>query len=205
MFDWVVAIVISGGVLGVAFLMFAENVFPPIPSEVIMPLAGFAAAQGQMNFAAVVAAGSAGALAGAVLWKVVGRRVPQRRLGAWIDRHGRWLTLERRDLARARLVFRSHGAPTVFFGRLLPAVRTFISVPAGLVRMRWGSFILWSALGTLLWTLVLATAGYLLAAEYHRVERWLNPVTTTILAAMAALYLWRVLRWKARVRRRIAR
>ncbi len=195
MFDWVVAIVISGGVLGVAFLMFAENVFPPIPSEVIMPLAGFAAAQGHMSFPAVVAAGSTGALAGAVLWKLVGRQVPQRRLGTWIDRHGRWLTLERRDLARARLLFRTHGGTTVFFGRLLPGIRTFISVPAGLVRMRWGSFILWTTLGTLLWTLALAAAGYLLAAEYHRVEQWLDPITTAILVGVVAIYLWRVLRW----------
>lgn len=196
MFDWVVAVVVAGGLIGVAFLMFAENVLPPIPSEVVMPLAGFAAAQGHLSLPGVVAAGTAGALAGAVLWKVIGRLAPPERLAAWLDRHGRWLTLEGRHLTEAERFFASHGGVTVFVGRLLPGVRTFISVPAGIARMPWVPFLVWSALGTAIWTAALAAAGYLLAAEFHRVERWLDPLTGAVIAALILLYVYRLLTWR---------
>lgn len=194
MFEWIVAAVAAGGLLAIAFLMFAENVVPPIPSEVIMPLAGFAAAQGQMSFAGVVVAGTAGAVAGASAWKVVGRRTPRAKLRAWIARHGHLLTLEAKDFDRALEMFERRGGAAVFVGRLIPTVRTFISVPAGLVQMPWPRFLGWTILGTALWTAGLAAAGYALAAEYHRVEAWMDPVTKAMLAAVVLLYLYRVLR-----------
>lgn len=194
MFEWIVAAVAAGGLVAVAFLMFAENVVPPIPSEVIMPLAGFAAAQGHLSFAGVVSAGTVGAVAGASAWKVVGRRVRRDRLRGWIERKGHLLTLEPKDFDRAMGLFERHGAVAVFIGRLIPTVRTFISVPAGIVRMPWPSFLLWTSLGTALWTLGLASAGYVLAAEYDRVERWMDPVTQVVIAAVLFLYVYRVIR-----------
>lgn len=194
MFEWVVAIVAAGGLLGVAFLMFAENILPPIPSELIMPLAGFAAAQGEMSFAGVLVAGTVGAVLGASFWKLLGRRVSREHLRAWTSRHGRWLTLEPEDLDRAMRLFERHGAITVFLGRLIPGVRTFISVPAGVARMSWPTFLIWTTLGTALWTAALAAAGYLLAAEYHRVERWIDPVSQMVLISVAAAYLVRLVR-----------
>ncbi|MBL8771794.1 MAG: DedA family protein [Phenylobacterium sp.] len=194
MFEWIVAAVAAGGLVAVAFLMFAENVVPPIPSEVIMPLAGFAAAQGHLSFAGVVSAGTVGAVAGASAWKVVGRRVRRDRLRGWIGRKGHLLTLEPKDFDRAMGLFERHGAVAVFIGRLIPTVRTFISVPAGIVRMPWPSFLLWTSLGTALWTLGLASAGYVLAAEYDRVERWMDPVTQVVIAAVLFLYVYRVIR-----------
>lgn len=194
MFEWVVAAVAAGGLLAVAFLMFAENVVPPIPSEVIMPLAGFAAAQGHLSFAGVVLAGTFGAVVGASAWKVVGRWVQRDKLRDWIGRRGHLLTLEPKDLDQALHLFERYGPVAVFTGRLIPTVRTFISVPAGIVRMPWPSFLLWTTLGTALWTAGLAGAGYILAAEYHRVEQWMDPATLIIIGGVVLLYLYRVIR-----------
>jgi membrane protein DedA with SNARE-associated domain len=192
MFDWIVAVIVAGGLLGVCFLMFAENIVPPIPSEVIMPLAGFAAAQGDLSLAGVIAAGTVGAVAGASVWKEIGRRIPRDRLRGWIGRRGHLLTLSESDFDRAVVFFQRHGPWAVFLGRLAPTVRTFISVPAGVVHMPWSVFLLWTTLGTVIWTALLAVAGYLLAAEYRRVERWLDPATAVLFCALIVIYLWRV-------------
>lgn len=194
MFEFVLSIIVAGGLIGVAFLMFAENIVPPIPSELIMPLAGFAAAQGDMNLAGVAAAGTIGATSGAYVWYAVGQRVSEPRLERWIDRHGRWLTLDAEDLERSRAYFRRRGVLAVFLGRLAPGVRTFVSVPAGVMRMPHGPFILATTAGTALWTTMLAAAGYLLEQEYHRVAAWLDPVSTVVFGALIVAYLVRVYR-----------
>ena len=201
MFDWIVGIVVGFGLVGVLVLMFAENVFPPIPSELIMPLAGFAAAQGHLSFPGVVAAGTVGALAGATLWYGAGRCISPARLDRWVERYGRWLTIDLDELQRARRFFERYGGWAVFLGRLLPAVRTLISVPAGLAHMPTGAFLAWSAAGTALWTLFLASLGYVLEARYHLVEQWIDPISTAVLIAVAAFYLFRVVRYRARTAR----
>lgn len=197
MFDWIIGVVRQIGVLGVGLLMLAENVFPPLPSELIMPLAGFAAARHELPFWGAVAAGTAGSLAGAVGWYLVGRHVGERRLRAWIDRHGRWLTLSCDDVDSAERWFRRHGGLAVFAGRLVPGVRTFISVPAGFAAMPAGPFVFYSALGTGLWTAGLAFAGRLLGAQYARVAGVLEPVTWAIVGAVLVVYVARLLRWRA--------
>ena len=192
MFDWIVSLVESTGYLGVAFLMFAENVFPPIPSELIMPLAGFSAARGEMNIVAVVLSGTAGSLAGLSLWYYAGRRLGIARLKALSARHGRWLTLSPGDVDRANDWFHRHGPAAVFFGRLVPAVRTLISVPAGVSGMGLAPFLAWSAAGTLIWSSLLAGAGYLLEGQYERVAAYLDPVSNVVAGLLVAYYLWRV-------------
>ena len=192
MFEWVTGIIERTGYLGVAFLMFAENVFPPIPSELIMPLAGFAAARGELNVGLVVLAGSAGSLLGAWFWYEVGRRVGAERLKGWAARHGRWLTLGPEEVDRAREWFGRHGGKAVLLGRMVPAVRTLISVPAGIAGMPLGPFLAYSAIGTLVWTGLLAGAGNLLEDQYGRVSGWVNPVSNLALAGMVLWYLYRV-------------
>jgi membrane protein DedA with SNARE-associated domain len=192
MFDWIVDVVTGAGLLGVALLMFLENVFPPIPSEVIMPLAGFSAARGGMSLTGVVIAGSAGALAGAVLWYWVGVRVGLDRVNRFVERYGRWLTLTTDDVASAVAWFERHGGVAVFIGRLIPTIRTLISVPAGVSRMALLSFVTWSTLGTVIWTLFLTLMGYVLESQYDRVADWMNPVSIAVLVGTAGWYLWRV-------------
>lgn len=196
MFDAIVAIIGVTGLLGIAFLMFAENVFPPIPSEVIMPLAGFAAARGDFSFAAVVLAGSAGALSGALVWYLAGYRMGTVSLRRWAARHGRWLTMTPDDVDRATHFFRKRGGPAVLIGRLVPGVRTYISIPAGMAKMRLIRFTAWTGVGTLIWTWLLAYIGLRLEEHYELVAGWLDPVTTGLLALGLTIYIYRVITFR---------
>jgi len=191
----------SGGYLAIAALMFAENVFPPIPSELIMPLAGFAAARGDLNLFLAIAAGAAGSLAGAFFWYGVGHWLGSERLKHWAQRHGRWLTLTPRDVDTSCRWFNRHSGKAVFIGRLVPAVRTLISVPAGIAGMSLGRFTLYSTLGTLLWTAFLATLGYLLGDQYRQVSHWVNPVSNVVIAVLVLGYLYRVATFRKRAER----
>ncbi len=196
MFDWITTFVEKAGYLGIALLMFAENVFPPIPSELIMPLSGFQAARGDLNIFLVVASGVVGALAGALLWYYVGVWVGTERLKNWAGRHGRWLTMSRKDVDKADAWFDRYGGWAVLVGRLIPTVRTFISVPAGLAEMGLPKFLFYTTLGTTVWTAFLALAGYYLEGEYDKIAGWLNPVSTGVVVLIAAYYLYRVATFK---------
>ena len=196
MFDWITGFVRQAGYVGVFLLMLAENVVPPIPSELIMPLAGFAAARGHLSIPLVVLAGTAGSLLGALFWYVLGRRLGLERLKRLAAGHGRWLTLSPDDVARADDWFGRHGGKAVFFGRLVPTVRTLISVPAGINGMPLPSFFAWSALGTLIWTALLAGAGFLLQSQYELVADYLNPASTVLIALAVAWYLYRVVTFR---------
>jgi membrane protein DedA with SNARE-associated domain len=191
MFDWITGTIARLGYLGVAILTFLENIFPPIPSEVVIPLAGFVAAQGDLRIGVVIAAGTLGSLSGAAAWYALGRRIGEKRVRAWVDRHGKWLTLSARDVDRAQLWFRRHGNAAVLLGRLVPGVRTFVSLPAGFSAMPIGAFLLYSALGTVIWTAGLAYAGVVLRANFTAVGDYLNTVTNVLLGVMAIVLVRR--------------
>lgn len=196
MLDWIIRTMETLGYGGVALLMFLENVFPPLPSELIMPLAGFIVARGEWSTWDAIAAGTLGSLAGTVPWYLLGRRVGEERLKQWADRHGRWLTVCGQDVERARRWFDRHGKMAVVIGRLIPGVRTFISLPAGFDRMGWLPFLGATLAGTVVWTGALVVAGRLLGARYEQVSRVLEPASWVVLGALVAIYLWRVVRWK---------
>lgn len=191
MASWIEHVMGALGVWGVALLMFLENVFPPIPSELIMTLAGVAASQGQASIVAVILAGTFGSLAGAAFWYGAGRLVDHERMKRFADRHGRWLTLTRRDLEKTDDWFDAHGHWAVLFGRLVPTVRTLISVPAGLSEMPLTRFLVFTSLGTTVWTAFLALFGYWLGSDVQAIERWLDPVSTGVLVLVVAVYVWR--------------
>lgn len=192
MFDWIVSAVERTGYAGIAFLMLLENVFPPIPSELIMPLAGFTAAKGELSIVGVVMAGTLGSVAGALFWYWVAKRFGIDRLKRLAERHGRWLTLSPVEIDEATGWFKRHCGQSVLVGRLIPAVRTLISVPAGIADMHLARFLLYSSLGTALWSALLAGAGYMLQDQYQKVEAYVNPVTNVVLAAAVAWYVYRV-------------
>ena len=195
MVEWIIAVITSSGYIGIALLMFAENLFPPIPSELIMPFAGFVAARGELHPVGVVAAGVAGSLLGAIPWYLAGRWVGGERLKRLADRHGRWLTASRYDLERAEDWFNRYGWLAVLLGRLVPAVRTLISVPAGMTHMPLAPFIVCSTIGTLLWTCFLTGAGYLLESHYDRVAEWVDPISKGIVGLIVVSYVYRFIRW----------
>ncbi len=198
MFSWIAQLIDRTGYLGVALLMFLENVFPPIPSELIMPMAGFTAARGELRFIGIVLAGTAGSVAGALLWYYVGTLVTTSRLEAWAMKHGRWLTLKPHDVEKASAWFDKHGGTAVFLGRLVPTVRTLISVPAGIFGMGRRKFIMLTVLGSGIWSTALTAAGYLLEDRYEQVGRYLNPVATGVFAIIVLVYLYRLVTWQKR-------
>lgn len=194
--DWVLKMIEQSGYLGVGFLMFLETVFPPIPSEVIMSLAGVAAAKGQMSLPWVIAAGTGGAMLGNIVWYLAARALGIIRLKPFIDRYGRWITMDWEEVQRAERWFRRNGTFFVFLGRMLPTVRSLVSVPAGLLKMRFKTFLLASTLGTAGWTSALAYAGYQLRENFAEVDDWIGPVSNAVLATMVLGYLWRVIRFQ---------
>lgn len=198
MFDWITGWIDTLGYPAIAALMFLENLFPPIPSELVMPLSGYTASQGRLSLVGVLVAGWIGSMAGALFWYAIGRWLGYARIRAIAARHGAWLTMSPDDVDEANRWFCRHGGAAVFVGRLVPAVRTFISVPAGVSDMSFVTFLLYTSLGTAIWTAFLAGVGYGLGAEYGQVSQWLGPPTNAIIAVLVLWYGWRVVTFKRR-------
>lgn len=189
------------GHIGVAVLMFVENLFPPIPSELVMPLAGYLSAEGQLWLPAVIFAGTIGSVLGALLWYYIGAWIGEDRLRRFSERHGAWLTISPKEVDSAGAWFRSYGWRAVFFGRMIPGVRTLISVPAGMAGMPLWPFLIFTTLGSLVWTGFLAIAGFLLQSQYERVAAWIDPVSTIVVVLLIAIYLFRLVQQMRRRQR----
>ena len=175
------------GYWGIGLLMFLENLFPPIPSELIMPLAGFTVAQGKMNFWLAVLAGTIGTMVGTYAWYYLGRLVNYHRLQNWTDRYGKWIKVTAKDIDRVNDWFNKYGSKAVFFGRMVPGIRTLISLPAGMNNMPFATFTIYSTVGTAIWTLALTTAGFLLGENYTSLEQYLAPVSKFVLFGLLGL------------------
>jgi len=196
MADWIIATITGTGYWGIFLLMLLESVFPPIPSELIVPFAGFAVQRGELNLFGVLAATTAGAVVGTLPWYIAGRLLGLARTKWLADRIGRWLAMNSDEIDVASVWFRRYGPAIVLLGRLVPLIRTLISVPAGIAAMPPVAFLAASAVGALIWNSILVGAGYLLASHYHLVERVLDPATTIVLIASIAIYLYRVATWR---------
>jgi membrane protein DedA with SNARE-associated domain len=185
-------VISSMGYAGIVALMFVENIFPPIPSELIVPLAGFLVSQGQFTFLGVVIAGTLGSTLGALPLYYVGKTIEEKRLRLWLRKYGRWIAMAERDVDRANFWFDKYGGWTVFFCRLIPGIRSLISLPAGIQRMNLFPFLLWSAAGMAVWTTVLTAAGYLLRHNFEKVEDYLDPFVYAIIGIIIIGYIYRV-------------
>ena len=191
MTDWIVRLIHNLGYVGLAFLTFLENVFPPIPSEVIIPLGGFLVAQGELTLVGVVAAGTVGSLAGGLVLYAVGRQFTQERVRALTGRYGQWLLLTVEDVEKAFAWFDRHGEWAVFLARLVPGLRSLISIPAGSHEMRLVSFIVYTTLGTAIWSAILACGGVMLGSRYHQIGKLIDWVTYVAVGLLA----FGVVRW----------
>jgi len=160
MTEWITNTMTSMGYLGIALLMFLENLFPPIPSELIMPLAGFTVHEGQMQFIPAVVAGIVGTVVGALPWYYLGRVVDEEKIEKLADKYGKWITVSAKDIQKANQWFNRHGSKAVLLCRLVPGVRTLISLPAGMNHMAMIPFLVYSTIGTTLWVVFLTAAGY---------------------------------------------
>ncbi|WP_026470868.1 DedA family protein [Alkanindiges illinoisensis] len=182
--NWINEVMQQLGYFGIALLMFLDNVFPPIPSELIMPAAGFTASQGELNIVGVIIAGSCGSILAAIMLYWIGRLLHEDRLTSWLERHGKWLFLKPDDLKKATGWFNQHGRKIVFFGRMVPAIRSIISIPAGMSRMPFGLFLLYTSLGTILWTTILGLAGFYLGNNIEKFSHWLSGIGNVIVLVL---------------------
>ena len=194
--DWIIRLIEQSGYLGVGFLMFLETIFPPIPSELIMPIAGVDAAQGRMSLVLAIAAGTAGAMLGNIVWYLAARALGHDRLRPIIRDYGKWLTVSWKEVQRAHDWFDRHGIAFVLLGRLIPTVRSLVSIPAGLLDMRFRNFMIASTIGTGLWTTFLAVAGYKLRENFSDIDQILSPVSNAVLIVLVGVYIWRLLTHK---------
>ena len=192
MSDWIVRLIEQSGYLGVGFLMFLETVFPPIPSEVIMSIAGVAAGQGRLSLPWVIASGTAGAMLGNMIWYLAARALGIMRLRPIVNRWGRWITMSWGEVQRAERWFARHGTAFVLVGRLIPTVRSLVSIPAGLLKMRFKTFVIASTIGTTAWTAILAYAGYRLGERYADINAIMGPASNGVLAVLVTIYIYRV-------------
>ncbi|MBE9225517.1 DedA family protein [Phormidium sp. LEGE 05292] len=189
--EWILQIMTSLNYVGIGLLMFLENLFPPIPSELIMPLAGFTISQKQMEFFPAIFAGVLGTMLGALPWYYVGKLVGEENIKRLADRYGKWISISRKDIEKADQWFHRHGEKAVFFGRLVPGIRTLISLPAGISNMKLIPFLIYSTIGTTIWVSLLTFTGYKLGENYELVDEYLAPVSKIVAVILVvALIIW---------------
>ena len=188
---WVQDVIEQLGYLGVALLVVLENVFPPIPSEIVLPFAGFVAQQGSDSVVLMILVATVGSVIGALIMYWIAAIIGDDRLHAFTRRFGKWVQIREADLTRAEEWFDRHAMSAVLVGRCVPLIRSVVSIPAGFRRMKLIPYIAYTFLGSLVWNIALVGAGAVLGENWERVEpvvatfQWI--VIVIILAGIARL------------------
>ena len=187
--------------LVIGFAMFLENLIPPIPSEIIMPLGGFYVFQGDLNFYLLIISGLIGTVIGALPWYFLGKFLNEKKLSNIIDRKGKFIGISVKDLDKSKLWFDKYGVSLVFWGRLIPGIRTLISVPAGIELMPINKFLIWTTFGSLIWVIFLTSAGYLFGENYEVIGLYIDKfkfILKPIFIVLACYFLIRFFNKKLR-------
>jgi len=182
--------ILSFGYPGITAVMFIETVFPPIPSEVVMPFAGFLVADGRISFLGIIFAGTIGAVGGAVLIFYLGLSMGEEPTRAWFRKYGRFVLVNENELDRAMVIFERYGKVMVLIGRMIPGVRSLISLPAGIKNMGWGTFLFYTIIGTTLWNTILAGGGYYLGEHWERILELLDSYETVVYAVLGLFVIY---------------
>jgi len=188
--NWAKDVVESAGYVGVFLMIVLENVFPPIPSEAILPLAGFLAGEGRFWLPAVILAATLGAVVGALILYYLAHAFGDKRVRWLINRYGKWFAVSEDDLDKANDWFDRHGGAAVFICRLVPIVRSLVSLPAGLRRMNLTTFILYTALGSGIWNSILVIAGWWLGDNWEEVSTVVDYLEYPIYLAILGGISW---------------
>ena len=185
--SWVQDVIERLGAVGVALLVVLENVFPPIPSEIVLPFAGFVAQRGDGSVLVMIVAATIGAVVGALVLYGVAALIGPARLTAFISRFGRWFGVKPADLARAEAWFDRHAVAAVLLGRCVPLISSVVSVPAGFRRMRLAPFVVLTAIGSAVWNTALIGAGAILGDQWERVEPYVAVLQWIVIASIVLL------------------
>jgi membrane protein DedA with SNARE-associated domain len=192
--NWVQDVINQFGYFGVALLVVIENIFPPIPSEIVLPFAGFVAQQGSAGVAqsdtsviGMMIAATIGSVVGALILYVISSAIGPERLRAFVQRFGRWFGVKQTDLLRAEAWFDRRSYVAVLVGRCVPLIRSIVSIPAGFRRMKLTSFILLTAVGSAVWNIALIGAGAILGDQWERVGEYVGVFQWLVIAAILVL------------------
>ena len=192
--NWVQDVINQFGYFGVALLVVIENIFPPIPSEIVLPFAGFVAQQGSAGVAqsdtsviGMMIAATIGSVVGALILYVISSAIGPERLRAFVQRFGRWFGVKQTDLLRAEAWFDRRSFVAVLVGRCVPLIRSIVSIPAGFRRMKLTSFILLTAVGSAVWNSALIGAGALLGDQGERVGEYVGVFQWLVIGAILVL------------------
>lgn len=197
---WAESVISSLGYPGLTLVMFLENIFPPIPSEIVLPLAGSLTLTGRFSILGVVLWGMVGSVAGALVFYALGKLLGEERVRWLIDKFGKYLTISNEDFDRSLRWFDRYGDWVIFFGRMVPIVRSLISIPAGLASMNMVKFLFFTVLGTSLWNFVLSFAGRLLGASWPVVAEWIGVYQNVVIVVGGiAVVLFIAVRWRKQV------
>jgi len=194
MIELIQNVIESIGYSGIALLVFIENIFPPIPSEIVIPFSGFAAKRGGLTLPGVIFAGTLGAVLGAYPLYYLGRQVGRERLYRLSEKYGKYIGLPPQDLDRAFHWMDTRGQLAVFLCRMVPGLRSVISIPAGVVRQSFWQFTLWTTLGSFIWTFLLSVAGWYLGANYDALAPYIDTVGTAVTVLIFAFMIYRALK-----------
>ena len=178
----------------ICLAMFLENIIPPIPSEIIMPLGGFFVYQGKLNFYILVFSGLFGTILGSIPWYYFGRIINEKRISYFINKRGKYIGITNEDIAKSRHWFDKYGVSLIFWGRLVPGIRTLISVPAGMEFMPLGKFFIWTTLGSLIWVSVLTFAGYVFGENYQLISSYVEQVKFFLKPLLILVVIYFILR-----------
>ncbi|MEP1126329.1 MAG: DedA family protein [Ilumatobacter sp.] len=199
--DWATGVVESLGYLGVALLVALENVFPPIPSEVVLGLAGYTAAQGDAWVVGMIVAATIGSVVGAWILYGLSAAIGPVRVRAITIRYGRWIGFGETDLDRAEAWFDRRSRSAVLVCRCVPLIRSLISIPAGFRRMPLATFTICTLIGSLVWNTIIIVAGYALADQWERILDYTEPLQTVVVAVVAAFVVAYIARRALRTKR----
>lgn len=199
--DLIVSLIERLGYVGIAILMALENIFPPMPSEAIMGAGALAIDRGSMEFWPLLIAGTIGSTIGNYVWFWAGDKWGYRRLGPFIERWGKWLTMEWEDVERASRFFRRHGQWVVFILRATPIMRTMISLPAGLAHMGTLKFLTFTAAGAAVWNVMLILGTQWLSRTFSDIDNIVSGVIIAITVIAIGGYILRLVTWKPRAKR----
>ena len=188
--------------LTICLAMFLENIVPPIPSEIIMPLGGFFVFQQKLNFYILVFWGLFGTILGSLPWYYLGRLVNEKKLSKFLDKRGKYLGLTSNDLAKSKRWFDKYGVTLVFWGRLVPGIRTLISFPAGMELMPLRKFLIWTTLGSLIWIALLTYAGYVLGENYQSIETFLVKIKYVVKPILIIIFVSFLIKFFVRLYKR---
>jgi membrane protein DedA with SNARE-associated domain len=191
---WLEQVIITLGYTGIMVVMFLESLFPPIPTELLMPFAGLMVNQGHFSFSGVLLAGTAGSLLGALTLYYLGQYIGEPLIRSIIRRYGPYLLLTERDLNRSLDFFERYSEAVVFFGRFIPLIRSLISLPAGLTRMPLGRFLLFTTLGSGLWNGLMSYIGVILGENWAELLIFVKQYEILVVATLVALILFFVLK-----------